>query len=406
MPKTATIASVFLASPSDVQQEREIVSRVIADWNARQGAARSFIFDLLKWETSISAGFGYDGQDVVNSQIADTYDLLLVIMWTRLGSPTPRSRSGTYEEYDRALARYRNQEEVEIAILFKDAPLGPRDIDVEQLKEVIAFESKVQSDGAFSKRFRDDEGLKFEINLLLDRLSRSLTSAKIVPSSAILEVAAISRLPSQDVATPREDEEELGLYDISENLQHHSRVASKCLDEMTLELNAMTNVIASASAVFNNISSSRSIEPGEAKPIILKVAAAMDRYSDSMVSTLPTFSESSELLANDIRALIDVFYDFVNSNEEPNDNLGSFRSMLEGLIDVMDGSIMSFEGMLGSTKGLQRTTAVFNKAKRRNIAVVSTVIEAIKNCRSLISQALVELDALIKFAQRQHLISR
>ena len=139
MPRTVTSITVFLASPTDVDHEREFVARTIQEWNDLNGRHRGVQFELLRYESSVSAGFGKDGQDVINTQIGEDYDLLIAIFWKRLGSATPRARSGTVEEYERAFERYKNGENVDISFIFKYVTVDFRKEDISQLNALTTF---------------------------------------------------------------------------------------------------------------------------------------------------------------------------------------------------------------------------------------------------------------------------
>ncbi len=133
MPRNLTSVSIFLSSPGDVSQERALVTTAIDEWNGRMSRDRGIFFDLIKFETSVSAGFGDDGQGVINEQVADDYDVLIAIFWKRLGSETARASSGSVEEFQRALSRYKNGEKIEISFLFKTTPVDVRDPSSSQI---------------------------------------------------------------------------------------------------------------------------------------------------------------------------------------------------------------------------------------------------------------------------------
>ena len=107
MPQQAFIAQIFVASPSDVQGEREILEEVVSEMNRSSAKNAGFRLELLKWETSVHPGFGPDSQAVINEQIGDNYDIFIGIIWGRFGRKTSRAESGTEEEFDRALMRYK-----------------------------------------------------------------------------------------------------------------------------------------------------------------------------------------------------------------------------------------------------------------------------------------------------------
>jgi hypothetical protein len=61
MPRQTTAISILLASPFDVVFERNLISQLVADWNNIRGRNGGVFLDLLKFETSVAAGFGDDG---------------------------------------------------------------------------------------------------------------------------------------------------------------------------------------------------------------------------------------------------------------------------------------------------------------------------------------------------------
>ena len=143
MPQTQTIFQVFVASPSDVAEERKILESVIDDINRTASDAHTMHLKLLKSETHSYPGFGEEGpQGVINQQSGNDYDIFLGIMWGRFGSPTPRAGSGTEEEFDRAVSRWKDSpERIRIMFYFKKADISPS-ADPEQLAQVQAFKKK------------------------------------------------------------------------------------------------------------------------------------------------------------------------------------------------------------------------------------------------------------------------
>ncbi|MGW8278102.1 hypothetical protein ACWGK7_01215 [Sphingomonas aurantiaca] len=406
MPRTTTTITIFLASPSDVAPERELVGKTIYEWNQINGPQRSVLFELIRWEDSISAGFGSDGQDVINRQVDDKYDILIALFWTRLGSHTPRAGSGTVEEYERALARYKSDNLVSIAFYFKDVVIDPRSHDLGQLAKVYEFEKQVQSEGALSKRYKDDDGLRYEINLLLDRSARKvggLASSAALSSDIGNSFPGSSIVPKGNQSTVSaitvDGEEELGLFDVAENLAAHAELATKTLGDITDSLAQMTTTVSYVSEKMGGIAQLRIIEPAEAKPLIALVSNAMDDYSLFIESNLPVFSENSIAMSEDIRMLIDFSYDFVKTDPNSTNNMYPFRKMLESLLDQMDASSAGFSSMLDAIRGLQRTTSVFNKARRRVVLNGESMITSIYQIKEILRQALEEVTELIRYAE-------
>jgi hypothetical protein len=54
MTRTATVVQVFVASPSDVQEERDILEVLISELNGSWSKALGVRFELIRWETHTS----------------------------------------------------------------------------------------------------------------------------------------------------------------------------------------------------------------------------------------------------------------------------------------------------------------------------------------------------------------
>ena len=108
-PRSVDEYHVFLASPGDMNQERQIIREFFEEYNrvtARLWGAR---FVVIDWENYVTAGVGRP-QELITSQTLEKYrgSLALVIglMGQRFGSPTGDYESGTEEEFEWALNSY------------------------------------------------------------------------------------------------------------------------------------------------------------------------------------------------------------------------------------------------------------------------------------------------------------
>lgn len=105
MPRESVILQIFVASPSDVSDERELLETVVAQLNQTWSTSLGITFELVKWGTHVHPSFSSDPQAVINEQIGLEYDVFIGIFWGRLGTSTPRAASGAIEEFDRAYSR-------------------------------------------------------------------------------------------------------------------------------------------------------------------------------------------------------------------------------------------------------------------------------------------------------------
>jgi len=85
----ARVVRVFIASPSDLTTERDLIEQVIHRWNADNAEAAATVLLLVRWETHASAEAGGHPQAIVNRQIVEGSDMLMGAFWTRMGTPNP-----------------------------------------------------------------------------------------------------------------------------------------------------------------------------------------------------------------------------------------------------------------------------------------------------------------------------
>jgi len=139
---------VFVASPGDVQKERELLGNVIGELNRGIAGEKGLVLELVRWETHAWPDIGEDAQDVINRQIAPG-DVFVGIMWNRFGTPTKRAESGTKEEFDRAYAYWKQYGRPKIMFYFNLAPFSPSSMDeLEQKGKILTFKEELGDKGA------------------------------------------------------------------------------------------------------------------------------------------------------------------------------------------------------------------------------------------------------------------
>lgn len=142
------IVRVFVASPSDVQRERDSLLGVINELNRTCDSllGQSVIrLELVRWETDTFPDVGRT-QALITEQIGD-YDIFIGVLWKRLGTPTGKAPSGTIEEFDTAYSRRNETGKPHIAFYFNRAASPPPQsvTDAEQLLGVLRFRERLAS---------------------------------------------------------------------------------------------------------------------------------------------------------------------------------------------------------------------------------------------------------------------
>jgi hypothetical protein len=148
--KVSSTIKIFLASPSDVEGERDALSALVREINdvlAFLAPDRALRLQLVRYETDTYPDIG-QAQEVINRQIPVDYDIFVGVMWKRVGTPTATSSSGTIEEFRRALDHRQNNGRPVIMFYFCDEPVPfPRGDDLNQLSGVVKFREELSSIG-------------------------------------------------------------------------------------------------------------------------------------------------------------------------------------------------------------------------------------------------------------------
>ena len=94
MPFAANVVSVLVASPSDVQVERDALRTAIWDFNDEHASALQVVLLPVLWETHARPELGTAPQTLLDQQIVDGADVVIGVFWTRAGSKLPDGTFG------------------------------------------------------------------------------------------------------------------------------------------------------------------------------------------------------------------------------------------------------------------------------------------------------------------------
>ena len=172
MSYQATVFDVIIASPSDVQETRDIARDVIHEWNAINSKSQNIILQPVGWETHASPAMGNRPQEILNFQLLKDSDLLVAIFWTRLGSPTGKAPSGTVEEINKHL-----QSGKPAMIYFCSGPI-PQNFDAEQYRALQSFKEECRKNG-YCETFDDSADFRSKFVKHLGMKLNSLSYFKI-----------------------------------------------------------------------------------------------------------------------------------------------------------------------------------------------------------------------------------
>ena len=139
---------VFVASPGDVQAERNILGQVVEELNRTVADSRGIVLELVKWETHARPSMGRP-QEIINRQL-EKADFLVGLLSSRFGTPTGVAGSGTEEEFIVAYDSWSRSGHPQILFYFKQEQRifkSPEELD--QMRKVLEFKERLGKKGLF-----------------------------------------------------------------------------------------------------------------------------------------------------------------------------------------------------------------------------------------------------------------
>lgn len=384
MARQTTILQVFISSPSDVQNEREILESILDELNKSFSKTINVMFETLRWETDVHPSFGDDPQTIINEQIGDTYDIFIGILWGRFGTPTPRASSGTLEEFDRAFKRLKDINPPEIMFYFKDTPIPPSKIDPVQLQSVQDFRKLISEKGGLYSVFEDDSGFQ-----------NSLRAHLIAVSNKIIK---------RDINTvkkhiPKNDNEE-AIQDTSDDFGYLDYL--EIYENRMADFNSTLTIISDATERVGNQTERRTQEveefakqPYDAKAahrIIKRTSDDLYSYADILKKHLPTLSDCRESAFQAFNNAL-LFLQELNNDD---DDIIELQSNLNNLVSSLQSSRQGLTGFKNSVQNLPRLKSDLNKAKRTVVEQLNILLKELDTTEQTLNNLLESVGKMIE----------
>ena len=133
------IINVFIASPSDLSEERQELRNVVERLNKVFGKRLNIQIELLGWEDTLPSFTR--PQEQINKDV-EICDLFIGILWKRWGTPSGKFSSGFEEEFNLARSRKLAGDQLDVWLLFKSVDNDLLQDPGEQLKRIIDFKKE------------------------------------------------------------------------------------------------------------------------------------------------------------------------------------------------------------------------------------------------------------------------
>jgi hypothetical protein len=386
MAVTITQVTVFVSSPSDMVEEREISVEVCNELNLDRGRREGFVVNPLLWETHSRPAAGPSPQDRVFLDLGESYDIFVGFIGHRFGTPTRNAGSGTEEEYDRAYARYSKGESVEIMFYFRDPQTAPGKISARDLLKVEEFREKISSRGVKYGTYASSDEFKTLLYRHLSSAVSSVLNQSGGQSTSVgsQEVDPLKNLNSLEVL--EDDGLEDLVADATENFEIFGEAAAEIgaaveklaghFNELTAEISATANMDSQARQTIG-------------RRLIERTSHHMESYTKRVVAELPSMHESMSSGLDSIRrAVVIANEDGVSSDADKAELLDSLAT----LRPIIAGGVSNIEAFSGAISSFPRLSSPMNRAKRRMQAANNDIIEFFQRCITQIDSLLKELE--------------
>lgn len=393
MPRIETVLQVFLASPNDLAPERDALGQVVAELNSLWARKLGVRLDLIRWETHAFPALGDDAQDVINQQVPEDFDLFVGLMWARFGSPTGRAGSGTQEEFERALARYRaDPTAVQLMIYFKDAPKQPSEIDPEQLLTVQAFRERVRNEGGLHWSFIDTEDFAQNVRIHLTRFVQAWLARQ--PSRGSLEhVSAESALVGLSPATNGE-KEELGFLDLVESATETLQALTATQERMTAITNDLRANLVRRAAEIEDAKKSLAVSPATGKRVVNRIADDMEQFVRLMQVEATGFSQGLDEVIGATGTIASLALDF-GPNSPAVNALPTLADQVENFGRILGNNGRITASLRETVASSPRITTAYNRAKRRTVDILGRVAQTLSSASDTCLQVAEGIRALL-----------
>ena len=372
MAKTVTKYSIFVGSPSDLDEERIALEEVIKELNLTFGAKQNLVLELLKWETHSAPGISDSHpQELINKDIGDEYDIFLGLLWKRFGTPTEKAGSGTEEEFNRAVERFKeNINPLQVLFYFKNAvPTSLKDINASELLKIEEFKDSISKDNLLYWEFDRCEDLK---NFL--RLRIPIRINTLIENSTAINTKT-------DFIETIEEESEYGLLDYSEMFENLMNDSTGSLTKIAEDTEWIGGEITVKAEEITRFSKHPNPNPNSLSILFKRTAKLLNDYTSRIEIEIPIFYSSFEEGIQAGINLVNLADDFNNEDtilqlEESKESILSLRTAIP---EARDGMNSFYE----SIKALPRIQKDINIAKKKLLIQLEDLIDKLNKTLSL-----------------------
>lgn len=383
MTQTITLYKVFVASPSDVNEERGILDEIINELNLTLPKKNNIRLELLKWETHANPDIGESPQQIINEDIGNDYDIFIGILWSKFGTPTPNYLSGTQEEFFRALQMYKDKPGlIKIMFYFKKADIPYDMIDTKSIDSIRSFKEDLKSKKILYWEYKSIDEFQSLIRIQLTR--------------QILELDSFANINSKSKSTSENEqiEGELGLLDYLEAGEESFSMIKEILGRVN---NAMEWISERFIRNTEEINLQNRINPlvstSMKKHLADSVARDLDTFIKRVQVEIPLFAETFKSGIDSFFSVLKISMEYkADKKEDIEEAMKSFIEAKDATINAKDAYCSARDSML-SFPNISKT---INKSKKIAASTLDNMIKEFETAINLIEALQSEFEEYLK----------
>ena len=368
MPEIISKFKVFVASPSDLTEERESINEVISELNLIYGNPNNIVIELIKWETNSGPAISEQHvQGIINNDIGN-YDLFIGLLWMKFGTPTQEFGSGTEEEFNIAYNKFlHDSSALQILFYFKNSlPKSLNDINPDQLSKVRDFRSSLGEKNVLYWEFNTKEELQKFLRLHIPHRINDLRRASSLQTEIIVNQKKTKELIINEC-------EEYGILDYQEFIQESFEDSTLSLERIAeatkwigLELNKKTTEV-------NKLTSQKQqVSAKIQRDLFGRTAKVMDDYTNRVEPEIPIYISNFEKGIDSFSKLVNIYRnDLQNSRDE---EIEEAKYSLGNLLTQILTCSKNMQEFLRSVENLPRMSKELNAAKKKVEYILNELI--------------------------------
>ena len=370
MPKQQYILNVFLASPSDVNPEREIIQNIINEVNKTWSNNLNIRLELLRWETDITPGFSNYPQEVINQQIESSYDIFIGLIWGKFGTKTDKYNSGTEEEFYNAYHLHKSGKDIDLLIYFKNDPISIDNIDPEEISKIQIFKKTIQNLGGVYGITTEEnfEGkLRTHLSRIVQKWKCNFDKINYIDESTVTNIEDNLESFTNNIVKNVPDEDEEGILDITERgelaLQSSNNIVNQIADKLTEFTHLMGNYSSQLTRIKDTDTSTRKFTINQFSQVIIKFSSDLNNLSND-------YKVQIDIAIDTFTKLLTIYTDTQDSHDNIENIAESAVIMRTAVADAINGTDI----FLKTVKNMPRATTELNRSKKSLIQSLETLI--------------------------------